>query len=74
MKKRTVKYIVTQLIARLGGGKTCHNNNKGREEIAKRLDIHPTYVWKIANGKLKPGKRLYADIIQLCAEMEAKER
>lgn len=70
MKKRTIKNTMVKLIAHFGDGKTCHDNNRGREEVAGKLDIHPTYVWKIAKGKKIPKKHLYEAIVRLCEEME----
>lgn len=72
MKKRTIKVTMVKLIAHFGGGKTCHHNSKGRKEVAKRLDIHSTYAWKIAKGKKIPKKHLYEAIIRLCEEMETE--
>ncbi len=74
MKKRTIKYVMNRLIVLLGGGKTCHDNSRGQKEVAKRLDIHFTYVWKIAKGKKKPGKHLYEAIVRLCDELEAENK
>ena len=71
MKKRTIKNTMQKLIILFGGGETCHNNNRGREEAARRLGIHPTYVWKIAKGKKKPGKHLGDAIVRLYDDFRA---
>ena len=67
MKQRTVKNKIKKIIELYGNG----NKAKGIEQAAQELEIHWTYVYKLAHGK-KPGHRLYRDICILCEEMEAK--
>jgi len=51
---RPVKTKIKQLVRRLGGYK----------EVAKRLDIALSYVYRLEKGAI-PGKRLYKDIVNL---------
>ena len=68
MKKRTVKTKTAELVNLCGGG------GDGRKEAALRIGVALSYIYRLEHGKLKPGKRLYVDIVRLCAELEAENK
>ena len=69
MKKKTVRYTVKKIVVLCGGG------GRGRIAAAEKLGVTLSYLYRLERGKLKPGKRLYADIVRLYKEeMEAKDK
>ena len=62
-KPKGVKTKINKLIRMVGS----------KKELAKRLNIHLTYIYKMEAGKV-PGKRLYRDIIKLEENMSGKSK